>query len=93
MEITARDSPFSFHVLILRHRPYTIPVWNCLLVWNFFGLFWSIAVSVYPVDFGLTAGGLLLELRVPVRPFSINTLGLGGFLRALQPLGAAHQSH
>lgn len=38
---------------------------------------WSIAVSVYPIDFGLMAGELLWGLRVPLKPFSINTLGLG----------------
>lgn len=30
MEITARYSPFSFH-LLLRHKPYMIPIWNYLI--------------------------------------------------------------
>lgn len=30
MEITARDSPFSFNLILLRPKPYRIPLWNNL---------------------------------------------------------------
>lgn len=40
MEITARDSPFSFDLILLRHISYMIPVGNYLIerIGNAYGL-------------------------------------------------------